>query len=113
MRASQCRDRRLRPRKDLNFPLAHRAKVRSSENLNRYVTGRTASSSESGELPYREGGEAGHFPHRGVTKNGTKTGPVGGRFFPFEVEHNRKPRRAYRIHLPPAVSRANHRFLDG
>jgi len=29
MRASQCRDRRLCPRKDLNFPLAHRAKVRS------------------------------------------------------------------------------------
>ena len=65
------------------------------ENLNRYVTGRTASSSESGELPYREGGEAGHFPHRGMTKNGTKTGPVGGRFFPFEVEHNREPPRAY------------------
>src|SRR5215510_13696206 len=28
MRASQRRDRRLCPRKDLNFPLAHRAKVR-------------------------------------------------------------------------------------
>ena len=27
MRASQCRDRRLCPHKDLNFPLAHRAKV--------------------------------------------------------------------------------------